>query len=219
MSRARAAKDRLPGDAYLTPELLALAACRWLKDAYYVRPVEVVEPSAGAGSWVKAAREVWPEAHVVANEVDRGRRRALLQAGAHEVFHEDWEALAYRLPEPKVTSELVTERLIVGNPPYRLATRHIHAAHDALGLGDGLLFLLRLNLLGGALRHDFWRAFPPLAVVPVVPRPSFTGGGTDGTEYALFLWAKGWPVEAGTRLEPPLAWRELPPALAMKEVG
>jgi hypothetical protein len=48
-------------------------------------------------------------------------------------------------------------------------------------------FLLRLNFLGSQRRAAFHRSFP--SDVYVLPRrPSFTGGGTDATEYCWMVW-------------------------------
>lgn len=57
MSRARAKADRVPRDAYQTPPELALAICQRLALAG-MRPGEIVEPSAGSGAFVRAARGV-----------------------------------------------------------------------------------------------------------------------------------------------------------------
>jgi hypothetical protein len=51
-------------------------------------------------------------------------------------------------------------------------------------------FLLRLNWLGGQARAAWHRANP--CDVYVLPRrPSFTGKGTDATEYAWMVWGTG----------------------------
>jgi hypothetical protein len=202
VSRARAAGERIPLDSYQTPQPLALGICATLRKRG-ATPAEIVEPSGGSGVFVAAARLVWPDAHVTANDVDRGRRRDLLQAGAHLVLHEDWTALARRLASEQPAEG--PERLIVGNPPFRLAERHVEAGLEWLRDGDRLAFLLRLNLLGSTRRLSFW-ARPGLAsVAPIVPRPSFTGTGTDGTEYAVFTWVKGY--RGAARLQRPIVWK------------
>ena len=44
-----------------------------------------------------------------------------------------------------------------------------------------------MNFLGSQKRAAFMRAFPP-DVYGLPRRPSFTGGGTDATEYAWLVW-------------------------------
>jgi hypothetical protein len=202
VSRARAAGERIPLDSYQTPPQLAIALCERVRVAF--RPLEIVEPSAGSGSFVYAARLVWPDAHVTANDVDRGRRRELLQAGAHVVLHGEWEHVARTLASNQ-REDVGGERLVVGNPPFRLAERHVEAGLEWLRAGDRLAFLLRLNLLGSTRRLSFWGRPGLASVAPIVPRPSFTGGGTDGTEYALFTWVKGYRGPA--RLQRPIVWK------------
>lgn len=51
-----------------------------------------------------------------------------------------------------------------------------------------LAFVLRLNFLGSTKRSGLWHDHPPDAVYTLEPRPSFTGGGNDSTEYALIVW-------------------------------
>ncbi len=202
MSRARAAAERLPLDAYQTPAPLALAICADLlrrgED-----PEEIIEPSAGEGSFVAAARATWPNAHITAVELDGSKKQVCLAAGAQVFIRQCWVETAiglanYQSPEGK-------PRLVVGNPPFREAERHIVVALDLLRDGDHLAFLLRLNFLGSLDRVRFWRRNPPTWVKPIAPRPSFTGGGTDGTEYAVFCWRKGF--RGRTQLLAPLVWK------------
>jgi hypothetical protein len=202
VSRARAAGERILLDAYQTPEPLALAICGALRRAIG-DPEEIIEPSAGAGAFVGAARATWPDAHITAVEVADGRKSACLAAGANVFIRQCWVETAiglanYQTPEGK-------PRLVVGNPPFREAERHIIAALDLLREGDHLAFLLRLNFLGSLDRVRFWRRNPAMWVKTIAPRPSFTGGGTDGTEYAVFCWRKGY--RGRTQLLAPLVWK------------
>jgi hypothetical protein len=201
MSRARVADERVENDAYLTPARPALAICEHLARRG-VFPSRVIEPSAGAGAFVRAARLVWPAAHVTANEIDRRRRVALLRAGAHVVLFQDWPRLARRLAAAPHDGR---PRLIIGNPPYRFAEEHVDAALACLQRGERLAFLLRINFLGATKRVEFWNRPGLEEVAPVAPRPSFLGSGSDGTEYALFTWLKGYREPA--RLAPPIVWK------------
>ena len=72
----------------------------------------------------------------------------------------------------------------ITNPPYALAMQFIERA---LGMSSYVVVLLRLNFLGSARRATFFREeMPDVYVLP--NRPSFTGGGTDATEYAWCVW-------------------------------
>lgn len=74
---------------------------------------------------------------------------------------------------------------IITNPPFSLA--HEFIAH-ARRHSPEVVMLLRLNFLGSIKRHDWWTKNEPDAIYVLSQRPSFTGGGTDSTEYAWFAW-------------------------------
>lgn len=76
------------------------------------------------------------------------------------------------------------DRVILTNPPYKLGREFIE---KSLAIAPVVVMLLRLNFLGSQKRAGFHRAHP--ADIYVLPkRPSFTGKGTDATEYAWFVW-------------------------------
>lgn len=78
--------------------------------------------------------------------------------------------------------------LVITNPPFSLAQDYVETYHDKC---KRLVLLLRLNFLAGQRREAFFREYP-VACVRVLPkRPSFTGNGTDATEYAWIEWMKG----------------------------
>jgi hypothetical protein len=203
MSRARAAADRVKRDAYLTPPALALAICERLRDGWGLQPSLVVEPSAGRGAFVAAARAVWPGARIIAIDVDERGRSACLRAGASTFVRASW---------PRVARSLARSRggpmLVVGNPPYRQAQRHIDAAREQLIAGDALVFLLRLNFLGANKRAEWWAEARDIARTDtVVPRPGFrVKKGSDATEYGVFGWR---PDQRGPAIHGlPLLWRK-----------
>lgn len=201
MSRALAVAFRAPFDAYATPDPLARAICERLSS---LQPDSILEPSAGQGPFVRAARAVWPTAHVTAVDIDGRTTPALKASGAHVVLTSDWRLLARQLANVQ-SDEAVDTRLVIGNPPYRTAEEHVLAALDWMRPGDELAFLLRINFLGSSRRLSFWREAPLAWMAPVVPRPSFTAdGGTDGTEYAVFVWRKSHHGVA--RLAQPITW-------------
>ncbi len=135
----------------------------------------------------------------MAIDVDPDRLPELGVCGADRALAGDWEHYTAANAQPRPRT------LILGNPPYRAAESHIRAALSWMARGDVLAFLLRLNFLGSLGRVPLWRETPLAAVVPVVPRPSFTGGGSDATEYAVFVWEAGYAGRCS--LAKPLVWR------------
>src|SRR5919106_4267177 len=75
--------------------------------------------------------------------------------------------------------------LIITNPPYSLALPFLK---KSLGEGRTVIYLLRVNFLGSSERAAFWQANPLTHLFIITPRPSFTGSGSDATEYAWFYW-------------------------------
>jgi hypothetical protein len=73
----------------------------------------------------------------------------------------------------------------ITNPPFSLATDFID-----LSLEDAFFnaYLLRLNFFGSKKRKDWWQGKEPTHLFTLSERPSFTGKGTDATEYAWFVW-------------------------------
>ena len=74
--------------------------------------------------------------------------------------------------------------LIVTNPPFSLAQEFVT---KALELANCVIMLLPLSFLGSQRRRDWWRQHPPTAIFILSKRPSFTGKGTDATEYGWFV--------------------------------
>ncbi len=206
MSRARAEKDRLPLDAYQTPGPLALAICAELR-RQGENPIEIIEPGAGEGAFIVAARATWPDARIIAVElyVNAARRRALFAAGADQVIGgRCWTKVAADLANAGEREPGGPRRLILGNPSFRSAQPHIEHGLDALIDGERLAFLLRVNFLGCTDRVRFWRRPGLLELKTIAPRPSFFGGGSDGTEYAIFSWRKGY--RGAALVARPLVW-------------
>lgn len=86
--------------------------------------------------------------------------------------------------------------LFVSNPPFSLAGEIVR--RTALCLrgcppGSAAVFLLRLNFLGSRSRSKWLNEYRPAALDIISPRPSFTGGKTDATEYALIWWSADYP--------------------------
>jgi len=77
--------------------------------------------------------------------------------------------------------------LIFTNPPFSLAREFIE---HSIPRCNTCIMLLRLNYLGSIGRHEFWKQNSPTSLFVLSKRPSFTGTGTDATDYAWFVWDK-----------------------------
>jgi hypothetical protein len=176
--------ERKANDFYATPYELALAICEELKG--FLKPTEVIEPSAGDGVFVQAVNATWPDAEVLAVEPYVTERRLDLRA---EWLPETWEQAA-----PRFAGVLKEDTLIIGNPPFVAAEEHARKALEILPLGGHLVFVLRASILAGKDRVEgFWKECRPSMVWHLAPRPSFTGNGkSDGAEYTVVIWRKGF---------------------------
>lgn len=181
-------------DRYYTPDACALACVRALP-GNRSWPRLIVEPSVGAGSFARAARQEYLDPWILGVDLDPD---ATGFGACNERIVGDW------LQTPRHVFERYATVLVVGNPPYSMAEEHIRFAIDATGNRGMVGMLLRLNFLGGQKRYaSFWRNNPPNIVHVLSRRPSFTGGGSDATEYAFFVWDRAVPA---SRTE--LTWLE-----------
>jgi hypothetical protein len=77
----------------------------------------------------------------------------------------------------------------MSNPPFSLAVDFINQSLSEAGF---VAYLLRLNFWGSKKRKEWWQemqeATPVTHQFTLSERPSFTGKGTDATEYAWFVW-------------------------------
>lgn len=133
-----------------------------------------LEPAAGDGALIRAVNQKRSDIQWAAMDIRPEMEDPCRAAGA-DFMTADFPALQYQGDRFAVA---------ITNPPYSLAQEFIE---QGLQVAETVIMLLRLNYLAGGKRADFMRAMPP--DVYVLPnRPSFTGGGTDATEYAWFIW-------------------------------
>ena len=90
--------------------------------------------------------------------------------------------------------------LILTNPPFSLAKELID---HSLALSQTCIMLLRINYLGSIGRHEWWKENTPTALHVLSKRPSFTGKGTDATDYAWYVWDKTGRLDKGVFFVPP----------------
>jgi len=201
-----------------TPPELALAICRRVTSLFpHVgtnrRQIEwILEPSAGDGSFVTAAKATWPGAIVCAVEMRPECENALLAAGANIVTIETLEDF---LTSQAGQLAMKSADLVLGNPPFTKAEAHLRAMLALMKPGAILAFLLRVGFYESFDRLLFWEQHPEDSFSPIVPRPGFKKNGkgkkgTDSQSYALFCWvvpAVG-EVPAPPRRYPHLVWRQ-----------
>lgn len=165
-------RPRDPNDHYPTP---LIAACLAPYAERFNRP-HILDIGAGDGAWGRAARALWPDAHITGAEL-----RAVDPAPEYDHWHTgDYRTMADSLFD-----------LVIGNPPYRDAEDVVRAALGRVYGKGAVIMLLRLAFLEGQARgRGLWREHPPVRVRVLCRRPSFTGDGrTDATAYAVFEWA------------------------------
>lgn len=132
---------------------------------------EWLEPAVGGGAIVAAVNAV--RGDVAWTAIDT-RVVSPLDAYAATFFSADFLSTD---PAPRWST-------IITNPPFSLAFEFVQ---HALRIAPYVVMLLRVNFLGSAKRSAFFRnEMPDIYVLP--NRPSFTGKGTDATEYAWMVW-------------------------------
>jgi hypothetical protein len=172
-------------DNYETPEWCVRAI--WP----HVRPISgaVLDPCAGRGAIVHLlTSSLYRAADVYGCEIDKGRQVqcANLDPPPRRCAHADWLTAPSCVGPPGKPPGW--PRLILTNPPYRLALPFVEKALTATApVGGEVCMLLRLNFLGSQKRGLWLRDHLPDVYV-LSERPSFTGKGTDATEYAWFVW-------------------------------
>ena len=167
------------------------------------RPAVVLEPSAGGGAFVKAARQTW-KVNVISVETRPGAAAELEKLRAGNVYQMDFLEFLKHCP-------LQDRTLVVGNPPYSLAQEHIMGCLDYLTPGDSVAFLLKVGFLGTKERANLlWKVGQCRYLVPILGRPSFIKGDhacSDVNEYALFIWEAGYAGPMIVRF-PHIRWKK-----------
>ncbi len=199
-----------------TPDALALAICQRVAETIRHRlpsspPPRILEPSAGDGAFVRAARQVWPASQITAVELRQQCQDRIVEAGADHTITDSLEGAF-----TSGAAEIGNVDLVVGNPPFSFAENHIRLLLGALRPGAVLAFLLRTGFYESHTRIPFWNEFPEDSFAPVVPRPSFKLNskgkkGTDSQSYGLFVWTKGKAIEELSLRAPHLVWRDPAP--------
>lgn len=190
MSATGRGAERDALDRYYTPDDLASAIVRHIVAPHLTPGDVVIEPSAGGGSFVRALQAA--EARVLAIDIDPDAP-ALHDGDADWTMRGDWSEVAHR-PSGAVA--------VVGNPPYRGWEAHAEAAIQCAPV---VAMLLRSAATSGGERAEWWAAHPHAEKWELSERPSFTGGGTDSSDYCVIVWLRGRTGPATSRM---LSWRE-----------
>ena len=171
MSATNRGRVRRAYDFYETPEEVT----RGFLFEYFEGDFHVIlEPCAGSGKMVKVLRDRFPLARIEANDIWDGSPIPYANK-------------RYTLDFLKMSKGDADYDLIFTNPPYSLAEEIITHALKTRSKAT-VVMLLRLNFLGSQKRKPFWDKHPVSEIYVLSKRPSFTGKGTDATEYAWFVW-------------------------------
>lgn len=179
MSATNRGSKRKPYDLYETPEEVTRD---FLFNHFQGEFSTILEPCAGRGKMVTVLRERYPKALISAVDIKLNGYRGM--NGANELREKDFLQLK---PHPELA---IKYDLIFTNPPYSLAQEIITHARATWPKAT-IVMLLRLNFLGSQKRHEWWQDNLPTEIHVLSKRPSFTGKGTDATEYAWFVWRPG----------------------------
>jgi hypothetical protein len=179
---------RVEKDAYPTPLPVARAICQRLAQML-LPPTYIIEPSAGTGSFLYAAREAWPGAPIYATDIQPGAEPACAATGTQWLGTCDWRNYVSQIALPEGT-------LVLGNPPFSQAEEHIRETVMRLPAGGVLAFLLKANFLSGERRaRKLWTLPGFRYLLPIAGRPSFIKGEkatNDFNEYCIYVWCAGW---------------------------
>lgn len=186
---------RVERDLYETPMPTALAICRRLAKLI-APPARIIEPSAGSGNFVEAAKIVWPEAVIMAVDIYESHTQRCFERGAATVVLGRWQDQDVRAFDAD---------LLLGNPPNSEFEDHVAHALDVMRLGAHLAFLQPMTVLASQKRAEgMWAHPPPFGhlhwYAALAERPSFGKNrkgkkGTDQMEYALYVWTKGYVLD------------------------
>lgn len=164
--------ERHENDFYETP-----AWCTRAILPHLGQPKRVIDAGAGTGAILRECRSFWPSATCIGVESDE---KLVSDLG---IIHSDFLLASHEYD------------LVIANPPFRGAEAFLE---HALKIGKTVAFLLRLNWLAADPKskkaHIRLRAKlhkeNPADIFAFEKRPSFTGGGTDATEYGWWVWGE-----------------------------
>lgn len=189
---------RDPLDRYYTPDALARACLRAVAELVNNEPARVLEPYAGGGAFMRAARRLWSHVEVAGCDVDPEAPALTAPEGLQVQVcpAAEWEPSPWPVP------------WVVSNPPYRDVYETVAEARalQARCHGSRLGLLLRATVLSRLMTSDD----PPAHVFIARQRPRWGGPGgaalkaSDSVDAAWCVWER--EVVYRTELHP-LDWR------------
>jgi hypothetical protein len=172
------------------------------------KALRIIEPTAGSGNFVRAFREEFPDSIILAVDLHPENTIALHKAGATSYSIGQWQTQDVAGFEAD---------LIGGNLPFSEAEECIQHALDIMQPGAYLFSILPVTFLATVGRSErLWTPNDAQGLIgcgqlryyfTLAQRPSYTADGqTDMVEYGVYVWKKGWMMNA--EVLPPLFWRE-----------
>ena len=177
MSSTNRGSKRIDQDVYFTPE----KTTRNFLDNFPMdlNNKSILEPSAGNGSICKVIKEKYPDAYIFANEI-REEENESLGKYSDVIYNNDFLTM----------TKGYNYDLIIGNPPFSLASEFLEQCFQISGENTVIAMLLRLSFLESKRRYNFWQKNPVSDLYILSERPSFINGKTDSCAYCWFVWQK-----------------------------
>lgn len=191
-------------DNYPTPQPLADAIAKFCFELFPHKQI-IVEPSCGAGNFVRAAKQHWPAASMLGVDlVDYSTSMAQIPCAFVQA---DFTQYVKALGE----NWLNENTLVITNPPYSddLPQRFVEAVSQNAKPGCHIALLLRQAFLGGINRAVNFKERSSLFVKrDIAGRPKFNPNdkAQDHSEYAVFIYQVGYKGHY-TGWEHPLLWK------------
>lgn len=220
MSRAGSTQERVKDDYYATPVWIIKKFLKWAKSDNHLelfnnRPIEILDPCAGGSfeypimPYLEGLKAVFKNDKFCYNYTSNDIRRTSLAKYQFDFL----TAKSSFFNKPNLFD------IVISNPPYLLATEFIKKGLEMVRPDGYVIYLLRLNFFGSKSRHKFWQNNMAEWCAISSKRPSFCKTckycnykfnsiaitcphcmkklmrGTDATEYATFVWKKGYNPE------------------------
>jgi hypothetical protein len=190
-------EKRRTNDAYFTTVACAEALTALLPIA---SEDDILEPSCGGGSWIRAIRGVQ---HVSSRLGGASGRITGIDINPH--------SRGLGLADDRLVGDFLMLEIkrrfawTIGNPPFArdsgrknkegdpipepIVDKHVE---KALTVSRNVAFLLRAAIIESDDRTKFWDEHPARHTWFLGQRPSFKGGATDNSMYGFFWWDADW---------------------------
>jgi hypothetical protein len=181
-------------EAYFTPLPVVMQGLRSIAsllprviDPGRGRPFLILDLGAGAGGFGQVARDLWPEAELVAVEARASEAVHLRRHYDHVIID---DATTCRLPSAD---------LVVSNPPFSLARRLAERGLDVVRPGGLVPFLTRQTWGDADDVEELLRLRPPAVEMTIGGRVSMAAACEDTKDHFGYQWLVwGGPRPAGS---------------------